>query len=161
MGRRVARAGGLGLPQGLWTRGSRVTPTADAQSPLHSNPSDVGDDGKEGETVAHSPALGSLGDMQMTTVARHQLKPDEDGHAGTHGQARKPRGQAKAGHLQPGDRGRPGGPDSCTTASADPETTPAGLVGAADQLGAQLQGSRALSQKTMAPHSSTLAWKIP
>ena len=58
--------------------------------------------------MAHSPALGSLGDVQMTTVARHQLEPDEDGHVGTHGQARKPRGQAEAGHLQPGDQGRPG-----------------------------------------------------
>lgn len=159
----VARA----AERGDDARGSRVTPTADAQSPLHSNPSDVGGDGKEGETVAHSPALGSLGDVQMTTVARHQLEPDEDGHVGTHGQARKPRGQAEAGHLQPGDQGRPGGPDSCTTASADPETTPAGLVGAADQLGAQLQGSRAAmglcnkAQATPSPTSSEADSSVP
>ncbi|KAI4534134.1 hypothetical protein MG293_014994 [Ovis ammon polii] len=159
----VARA----AERGDDARGSRVTPTADAQSPLHSNPSDLGGDGKEGETTAHSPALGSLGDVQVTTVAGRQLEPDGDGHAGTHGQARKPRGQAKAGHLKPGDRGRPGRPDSCTTASADPETTPAGLVGAADQLGAQLQGSRVAmglcneAQATPSPTSSEADSAVP
>ncbi|XP_065781244.1 zinc finger protein 469 [Muntiacus reevesi] len=159
----VARA----AERGDDAQGSRATPPADTQSPLHSNPSDLGGDGKEGGTVTHSPALGSLGDMQVTTVAGCQLEPDEDGHAGTHGQAEKPRGQAEAGHLQPGNRGRPGRLDSCTTASADPETTLARLVRAADQLGAQLQGSRAAmglcneAQDTPSPISSETDSSVP
>uniref|UniRef100_A0A8C3X6F4 Zinc finger protein 469 n=1 Tax=Catagonus wagneri TaxID=51154 RepID=A0A8C3X6F4_9CETA len=126
------------------TLGLEAPPPADAQSPQHSHPADLGRDGAEVE-VACRPACGFLTTVQMTAapagVGRH-LGP-ERAHLGSHSQAEGHRGPAEASQWQPDDQGRPGTMHDLAAANADPETTAARLAGAADRPGGRLQGSRA------------------
>ncbi|XP_057568688.1 zinc finger protein 469 [Hippopotamus amphibius kiboko] len=151
-------------------QGSQGPPPADAQSPQHSDPLDLGGDSVEGGKMARSPARGFPGGVQTTAVpavAGRHLGPERDGRPGSRGQAGTPKGHVEAGQLQPRDQGRPGQPDDLATARAGPETTAAGLAGATDQLEGQLQGSRAAvglwngPRATPSPTSSEAEPSVP
>ncbi|XP_032320423.1 zinc finger protein 469 [Camelus ferus] len=143
------------------TQSLQAPPAANTQSPQHGGPSDLGGDSVSRGKMACSPAQSFPGAVQLTAdpaTAGCQLGPEGDGYLGSQGQAKKPENQVEASSLQPGDQGRPRGPDDLATASANAETTPAWLVGAADQLRGQRQGSReavGLWNKTRATPSST------
>ncbi|XP_016052839.1 PREDICTED: zinc finger protein 469 [Miniopterus natalensis] len=127
------------------TQGLQGPRLASAQSPQQNNPSDVERDSMECGNVAHITAKASDGGVQMAAIpamAQCQLRPEADDHLGSLSQAEKLKSQGKASQLQPDNWGSPGRADNLTTVNADPETTLASPVGAADQLGGQVQGSR-------------------
>ncbi|KAM5210610.1 zinc finger protein 469 isoform 1-T2 [Hipposideros larvatus] len=147
------------------TRDLQGPPPADTQSLQQSDPSDLERDSMEGGNMACSPAKGSDGGVHLRTavpaMAGCQLGPEADG------QAEKLKGPGKASQLQPDNWGILGGPDDLTTVNANPKTTLASPAMAADQLGGQLQESRAAlspqneARATPSPTSSDAESLVP